>query len=101
MEMTKQKIANYAFTGATVLIGVLIVAGGIIGRGESPLGKTDTAQANYNELMTALCERGLKPLATAKIDDKRAGLLDGDIDLNELVQKESMDCSKAYVEWVF
>ena len=62
--------------------------------------KAPTAQATYDQLVKKLCEDGLKPLAGAKIDDSRAGVLK-DQDLNDLAMKEKVDCSKAKIQWGF
>jgi len=63
--------------------------------------KTPDAQARFDALLQQLCTEGLKPLASAKIDDKRAGLLTGEVDLNDLAYKEAVDCSKVGVNFVF
>lgn len=62
--------------------------------------KAPAAQATYDQLLNKLCQDGLKPLAGAKIDDQRAGVLK-DQDLNDLAMKEKVDCSKAKIQWVF
>ena len=63
--------------------------------------KTPMAQERYNALLFQLCEEGLKPLASAKIDDKRSGFLDEEVDLNDLAYKESVDCSTVGANLVF
>lgn len=89
-------------TGLLVFMGLWLV-GACISTvlTKASTAKTPMAQERYNALLFQLCEEGLKPLASAKIDDKRAGFLEEAVDLNDLAYKESVDCSTVGANLVF
>jgi len=89
-------------TGLLIFMGLWLVGACIFTvLTRASTSKTPMAQERYNALLFQLCEDGLKPLASAKIDDKRAGLLDEEVDLNDLAFKESVDCSTVGANLVF
>jgi hypothetical protein len=82
------------------ILGVIVAQAGSALMPYEP--KTSKAQAEYDQAIKLVCEYQLKALASAKIDDYRAGYLqDQAIDLNDLAAKEKTDCSKAKVQWLF
>lgn len=103
VESKKEQWANKALAAAIIILGLgVLVSFSPSSVGTSgAVGTTEQAQENYDRLAFELCERGLKPLATAKINDKRTGVLKEDVDLNDLFEKERMDCMEVAVQWSF